>query len=702
MSSSSQKRMDITTTLDSGSSSQKRKIADTEEFSGERKKKPLVGTTVVRASGRVSTSSIKNKEKEKAKKDISMETVIMYPRRKVLKVNETDYQLNPFTTLVQKSRETDDKLLDVMKEYPYVNLPKLGSNKLQDRLHFSNGILPLICRSHHNEISNAVINALSEENNSRGLYICGPSGFGMSYSLYYLVCELRLQPDYRVTYINSCEEWWTSHQLEKYQYLLNELLCTFNKDVLSPLAITDWAEVIMNGFTENIHEKLDNAEFQYTAKANRISERLRQPMTRRERFSLFLNELMDFVKNEYYWIWIFDQYNTLYKHKCLDEYPFVLINGLPGFLKEAGLVIVSETFNDEVNQFKSWNKLQLFGGYDDDEFDHWRTFRGYENDAHLNTVKYWTGAYPLELDIWHKIPIKSENLQEKTEIYVRVREGELARDYQLYRENLTEKGLKDLNQCIISMILQSSPPPNTYDMNYQFMHIGIVSFSDGDEELKSKTVIAACPLVRQTIMHVHGQEIIEYLTKATSVILHDEYSVNIKGMVLTLYITSILDIVREFEFRCWNFGRPSKIVFDKSITFDKIIRFVDDDIYGDIGFPNVLFIPESLNYPGVDFLIWDLDEKVLLAFQITISMPNDRKNSDDFMNGIDGQSLKSQWAKRCRINDDRVYFIWIAPENVIGQLKGKFSKDNMLVAPFSSIMNQFPALDDIKIYMNED
>ncbi|CAB4404160.1 unnamed protein product [Rhizophagus irregularis] len=94
-------------------------------------------------------------------------------------------------------------------------------------------------RNHSDQIYNAIMKALNEENSSRGLHIYGPFGLGKSYSLYYLVSELRLQHDYRVTCINNCEGWWSSHQIEPYQYLLNELLCTFNKEELTPLTITD-------------------------------------------------------------------------------------------------------------------------------------------------------------------------------------------------------------------------------------------------------------------------------------------------------------------------------------------------------------------------------------------------------------------------------------------------------------------------------
>jgi hypothetical protein len=205
---------------------------------------------------------------------------IVYPSRKKVKVNEPDNQLDTFTAdtftaLVQRSIETDNKLIDIsIKQHPVVNLPKLGPNKLQDRFHFSNEKLSFIRhKNHHNKITKAFIKMAKEESSSKCLYIRGPSGLGKSYSLYYLVSELRIQPDYRVTYINSCEEWWISHQIEPYQYLINELLYTFNKDVLSPLTITDWAELVMYGLTTNIREKLNASDKdQHSIKFNRFND----------------------------------------------------------------------------------------------------------------------------------------------------------------------------------------------------------------------------------------------------------------------------------------------------------------------------------------------------------------------------------------------------------------------------------------------
>ena len=111
---------------------------------------------------------------------------------------------------------------------------------------------------------------------------------------------------------------------------------------------------------------------------------------------------------------------------------------------------------------------------------------------------------------------------------------------------------------------------------------------------------------------------------------------------------------------------------------------------------NVLFIPESPDYPGVDFLIWDLDEKVLLAFQVTIDRLNDRKNADHFTTGDDSPSLQTKWANLCGIDEDNVYFVWIASNSTADKVTNRMP--NKLRVSFSNINGQFPALADFDNY----
>jgi hypothetical protein len=145
-----------------------------------------------------------------------------------------------------------------------------------------------------------------------------------------------------------------------------------------------------------------------------------------------------------------------------------------------------------------------------------------------------------------------------------------------------------------------------------------------------------------------------------------------------------------YQFR--KFSESSLNVFaDKSIIFDKVFRIIDNDVPSSSFkvYRNVLFFPESPDYPGVDFLIWSTEDEVLLAFQIAINKLNDRKNADNFINGSNG-SLKNKWANLFRIDESKVYFILIAHDNDI--YKVTKSSFNELYIPFSNIKDQFPAL----------
>src|SRR5581483_4014908 len=125
-------------------------------------------------------TSVTNKSKKRNVTVAIIPTIpIAYPHRKKVKFNENGDQ---FAAIIQKARETDNELLEIMRKGPVINLPKLGLNKFQDRFHFSNEKLPFICRGHHDRISETIINMLNEGNRSKNLYIRGPSGLGKSYS----------------------------------------------------------------------------------------------------------------------------------------------------------------------------------------------------------------------------------------------------------------------------------------------------------------------------------------------------------------------------------------------------------------------------------------------------------------------------------------------------------------------------------------
>ncbi|CAI2198239.1 13293_t:CDS:2, partial [Funneliformis geosporum] len=531
--------------------------------------------------------------------------------------------------------------------------PKLGFNKLQERFHIRDEKISVINRKYHEQIWNAFRQAVDKVNASRGLYIHGPSGLGKSYSLYYVVSQLRLKSDEcRVTYINSCDVWWNTHQTEPYEYLLKELICTFNKDELPTKSIVEWVEFVMK---------------------SRVPDR-------KELFLLFLKELTTFViSKDLYWIWIFDQHNALYKYNALYKFPFVIVKSLGPTLQDNGLIIISASANNEVfpKEFNSWKQLNLYGGYCDEEFNEWCKLYNYYIDgdpevkSQLDAIKFWTGAYPLELDMWHQTP--GDNLSEKTQNYLEIRIKAIELNHQTYRESLSIERKLSLSQCVYSMILQITPPQITYGMDRQLMYIDTASVWEGqnkDKEVKVKTIIAIHPLAKLAIIYGHNKEIINGIQMVASTVLQSSaYTNDAKGRVAELYIITEMAIKRLFEFKCRNFSRTKSVKFDQKVQFDNVIRFTNNDVPIHLNNFNIdqttFFIPESPTYPFVDCLLWDSHDEILFAFQITVSkLEKHADSAKNFLTRNNNSTLK-KWATLCDINESNIFFIWIAPDDVV-------------------------------------
>ncbi|CAG8815308.1 22169_t:CDS:1, partial [Racocetra persica] len=83
-------------------------------------------------------------------------------------------------------------------------------------------------------------------------------------------------------------------------------------------------------------------------------------------------------------------------------------------------------------------------------------------------------------------------------------------------------------------------------------------------------------------------------------------------------------------------GRNQRSAFDLKFELDKIVKFIGNDVPTEdlMLDQNILFLPLSANYPGVDFLIWCHSSKILFAFQVTIgSIANHKESKDNFMSG---------------------------------------------------------------------
>ncbi|RIB24528.1 hypothetical protein C2G38_2069797 [Gigaspora rosea] len=431
-----------------------------------------------------------------------------------------------------------------------------------------------------------------------------------------------------------------------------------------------------------------------------------------ERFKTFITGLRKYVREkEYLWVWVFDQHNALHKHDVLAKYPFSLVKTLPIFLDEIGLIIVSVSANNEVypKEFESWEKYSMYSGYTDDEFLEWCKMRNYKIDrdpqlkSQLDSIRFWTNSYPLELDLWHmtnestdslieKTNESTDILIEKTSNYLDWRRTEIHSNYNRFRKSLDHNELISLNSCVVSMILGSTSPGAIYGMNRHFMYEKSVSETDKGGNINSReTIVAIHPLAQQAIIDYYANHPLNKLRDMVSaVFIKDEYS---NDRFAELYIKMLLEYTKTLECKITKPGRKQTVAYDLNFNLSQIIKFIGNDIPTE-SFnveKNVLFLPQSDNYPGVDFLIWDNCRKILFSFQVTIgSLANHRRNKDNFMTG----ELKNKWATLCNTEESKVKFISLAPDDI---LKNDKSKDSLHLS-FSSIKNQFPVLGDLNNY----
>ncbi|CAG8575489.1 21430_t:CDS:2, partial [Gigaspora margarita] len=610
-----------------------------------------------------------------------------------------------FDSIVQKTKEINSELKSLLmskdlvnikdsfivklKKLELINLPVLSENKIQDPLKINeDGRISFICRRNCIEIFDTVVKSVSEENRSRGLCIRGHSGVGKSYSIYYLASRLRINDKIRITYINSCEEWYNDHINNKYLFQLKELMCTFSNDVMSPLTLADWAIFVMKGLTRYLDEKLD--ELTGHSKWVEVFRLRNKDKNIDGRFKMFINELMIYIdESPYYWIWIFDQHNSLCKHKVLGNYPFNLATTLPSSLCSNGLIIVSTSTNNEEfpTEFESWNHFDFSGGYKDDEFREWCKLHNYNTDEdlllklHLDKVRFWTSSYPLELDLWYLTD--GTNFEDKTSKYMKQRESEIALAHENYRKNLSKERRSNLNSCVVTMVLESTRLSNVdFGLDRQFMYKENILTYNSEGEKNDE-------ISKQAIINSQKKHPLQEFSDPVSDIFLSVYT---KGRLVELYIIELLGIKKMLKFKITRPDRQLSVAYNLMIKMHEIIKFVGN------GTPiesfdanlNTLFIPLSPNYPGVHFLIWDTNYMELFAFQIAISSPTShRKSKSKFIEGEN--SLKSKWATLCGIEKNKVKFIWLVPDSFI---KSDRSKDSLYLS-FSNIKELFPALNDL-------
>ena len=103
-----------------------------------------------------------------------------------------------------------------------------------------------------------------------------------------------------------------------------------------------------------------------------------------------------------------------------------------------------------------------------------------------------------------------------------------------------------------------------------------------------------------------------------------------------------------------------------------------------------LFVPESSNYPGLDFFIWSHVDHVLMAFQVTVKNPF---TSHPKIN--EGSEICKQWLDFCfaDLKQNPIDIYWIIPKSCVGKPK----KFNDRVILLEELRGDFPALQKLSL-----
>lgn len=256
-----------------------------------------------------------------------------------------------------------------------------------------------------------------------------------------------------------------------------------------------------------------------------------------------------------------------------------------------------------------------------------------------------------------------------------------------YRK-LVDKEKDNLEECISRMALEISPPEGLVGMDCQLFDI--VQDEKGDE-----IITALNPVARRALLFYHRQNQLNSLKMVLELVLQSkQYSNDIKGRMIEKYILTTLDVNRKFSFRFRKIkisksGSSCTKKGDRNIAFDSVVHFSGNKLPPVAAFKKnamTLFVPESPNYPGFDFFIWDSKREILMGFQVTVLQPFTNHSK---MNNMEG--FLNQWQKFCFGVDKPkpMELYWVIPKSCIGSNAASV-QDSIIL--FEDMVSDFPAL----------
>ena len=142
------------------------------------------------------------------------------------------FSLEDVVEFAKKSQQAVESV-DFSANSTSLFLPLITPHRLQYRLTVDKDqSVFVVIRNEYSKLKEVVDNL--NNNGYSGIYIQGPVGIGKSYLLYTLASQCHAdRRNYSVTFINDCSAW----RVDRYGYLLKELVMTFYDDVIQEKSI---------------------------------------------------------------------------------------------------------------------------------------------------------------------------------------------------------------------------------------------------------------------------------------------------------------------------------------------------------------------------------------------------------------------------------------------------------------------------------
>jgi hypothetical protein len=515
-------------------------------------------------------------------------------------------------------------------------------------------------------------------------YIQGPQGIGKSHLLYEAVLLLRAS-GCRVVYEHDCASWagLAGQPSQATLYFLRSIA----------IAFVDDAEVLglCREVTANVAVMSDIADAEHAV------------------CFIFLPRLGDMCKRRKVFF-VFDQHNSL-TPAMRETFPYSLPESQLlhiSQLRDVAMVTISASANNEYYlkvalEQPPWPKVTVTEGFgttgSPSEMDvflqHHALFAG-ASAAEAAQLRYETSCFPLELAYVLQVRklLQTTNQDDSFQVIVKVYLDGLKqtsvdgrRDYfaRLVRHfDVIISGRPDAQRArehvvngVICMHLQLplSSFPGSVLLNLQLCFMSDVPFG----EQGATTLHGGLEYIHPIAPSARSAAVDFYLKNADTrakvditfryVFESPLMETGIRGLLLQRYLIDQLQNANSFTLLACEYGSDHSLSEARKVMQTwRLLRKVE--WYGN-GVPeftlsraeDLLLVPLSQTYPGVDFLIWVSHTETLVLFQVTLSSV--KQHSSNFWEAR--QDLQSTW--QAKLNVQHFKRVWITPDVDAGAVK---------------------------------